>query len=309
VPGVEQIKPRIAVVFGGRGAGHEVSCVSAAGVLAALDPDEFEVVPVGIATDDRWVLGGPLALTAGPDTGAEVVDARAGGRVLAGVDVVFPVLPGESGEEGTVQGLLEMAGVPYVGAGVLTAAAATDREFIRKIVAADGVPVAPWVALRPHHELPAVELPVRVVPARGAGGTVVHDAADLPEAIAAARAVDPKVLVESVVAGATVSCGVLDGEHGGPAEASVPVPEGPYAQRVRELAVLVYTALDCTGLARVDFVVDEAGEIFFTGLDTMPPLAAEESFARMWERSGLDYRKLLSRVVRTALRRGGSGLR
>jgi D-alanine-D-alanine ligase len=355
-------------VFGGRSTEHGISCVSAGNVLGALDPDEFDVVPVGITKAGRWVLtsGDPgsltidgrrlPAITAGagaavvlsPDPtlrDVEVLDAREGVRALLDVDVVFPVLHGAYGEDGTIQGLLEMAGVPYVGAGVLASAAAMDKEFARKLVAADGVPVGPYAVLRAGQSLPAAErerlgLPVFVKPSRAGssiGITKVHDWADLDAAVAAAREVDPKVLVEAAVTGREIECGVLEGEHGGPPEASVcgeirilgghefydfeakyledvcefDVPAdlpAAVTERVRELSIRAFTALDCAGLARVDFFVTPELDVIFNEINTMPGFTPISLFPRMWDASGLDYPKLVSRLVHTALRRG-TGLR
>src|SRR5690606_4258696 len=165
-------RTRVAVVFGGRSTEHAISCVSAGSVLAALDPDEFEVVPVGITRQGRWVLArdadaatlairgrelpevtaggeGALMLPADPDRGWLAVDPAGGVQALGDVDVVFPVLHGPYGEDGTIQGLLEMAGIPYVGSGVFASAAAMDKEFTKRFAAADGIPVAPYAVLRP----------------------------------------------------------------------------------------------------------------------------------------------------------------
>jgi D-alanine-D-alanine ligase len=349
-------------VFGGRSPEHGVSCVSAGNVLAALDPDEFEVIPIGITRQGRWVLtsGVPAALgaggrklpavTAGAGTAVvlstdptqrdlDVVDAPEGVRVLSGVDVVFPVLHGAYGEDGTIQGLLEMAGVPYVGAGVFASAAAMDKEFAKKLVVAAGVPTGPYAVLRPGQTLADADrerlgLPVFVKPAR-AGSSIgiskVRDWADLDAAVEAARAVDGKVLIEAAVFGREIECGVLEGEHGGAPEASVcgeirltgaghdfydfeakylddvcefdvPADLPPaVADRVRELSVRAYTALDCAGLARVDFFVTPALDVYFNEINTMPGFTNISLFPRMWSASGLEYGKLVARLIRTAM--------
>jgi D-alanine-D-alanine ligase len=360
-------KLRVAVVFGGRSTEHGISCVSAGNVLAALDPDEFDVVPIGITRDGGWVLAGDssglriqdrqlpaitkesgtaIVLSPDPTLGAvEIVDAREGVRALADVDVVFPMLHGAYGEDGTIQGLLEMAGLPYVGAGVFASAAAMDKEFTKKLAVAEGIPVGPYAVLRAGQSLPAADrdrlgLPVFVKPSRAGssiGITRVTDWADLDDAIAAARTIDPKVLVEAAVVGREIECGVLEGEHGGAPEASVcgeirvtgghdfydfeakylddvaeiSVPAdlpAAVADRVRELAVRTFVALDCAGLARVDFFVTPDLEVYLNEINTMPGFTPISLFPRMWGASGLDYQKLVSRLVRTALRRG-TGLR
>ncbi|WP_239151257.1 D-alanine--D-alanine ligase family protein [Virgisporangium aurantiacum] len=354
-------KPRVAVVFGGRSTEHAISCVSAGNVLAALDPDEFDVVPVGITKAGGWVLttggaataiegrrlpavtdasGTAVVLPADPTIGQiEVVDARQGVQALTGVDVVFPLLHGAYGEDGTIQGLLEMAGLPYVGAGVFASAAGMDKEFTKRLAAADGIPVGPYTVLRAGQSLSAADrdrlgLPVFVKPSRAGssiGITRVADWADLDAAVAKAREIDPKVIVEGAVVGREVECGVLEGEHGGAPEASVVgeirVPGGFYdfdakylddvaevsvpadlpaevTERVRELAVRTFVTLDCAGLARVDFFVTPDNEVYLNEINTMPGFTPISLFPRMWAASGLDYSKLVSRLIRTALRRG-----
>src|SRR3954453_4907743 len=252
-------KVRVAVVFGGRSAEHAISCVSAGSVIAALDPDRYDVVPVGIATDGRWVLADPdqrLAITDGelPEvtggTAVSLVGDPAGrglavlepgtaiGPALTEVDVVFPVLHGAYGGDGPIQGLLEMAGVPYVGSGVFASAASMDKEFTKKLLAANGLPQGDHVVLRDADGAVCADpklldgaarerlgLPVFVKPSRAGssiGITKVTDWADFPEAVATAAAVDPKVVVEAAVPGREIECGVLAGRAGGPPEASLP---------------------------------------------------------------------------------------
>jgi D-alanine--D-alanine ligase len=268
-------KIRVAVVFGGRSAEHAVSCIGAGHLLAALDRDRYDVVPIGIARDGRWVLaaddpdrlaikGGELpsvesVATPGTEVSARL-DPAASGLVVTGpgevprslgqVDVVLPLLHGAYGEDGTIQGLLEMAGTCYAGAGVLASAAGMDKEYMKLIFAARGLPVGRYVVVRDRdwRERPAAadeaaaaplaaerkrvldeiaELgwPVFVKPARGGssiGTSRAADQAGLIEAIEVARRHDPKVLVEAAVAGMEIECAVLEGIDGGPPEASIP---------------------------------------------------------------------------------------
>jgi D-alanine-D-alanine ligase len=338
--------------------------VSAGSILGALDPDEFEVVPVGITREGRWVLtsGGNQALairdrqlpeiTDGSGTsvvlapdptirGASLVAPHEAVRALSDVDVVFPVLHGAYGEDGTIQGLFEMAGIPYVGAGVFASAAAMDKEFTKKLAAAAGIPVGPYVVLRAGQSLTEEDrrrlgLPVFVKPSRAGssiGITKVHDWADLDAALATARQVDAKVLVEAAVPGRELECGVLEGEYGGAPEASVVAEirvmrdhefydfEAKYlddvcefdipaelpstvSEQLRRYACQVFTALDCAGLARADFFLTPDLRIFLNEINTMPGFTPISMFPRMWAASGLEYPKLVSRLVRTALRRG-----
>jgi D-alanine-D-alanine ligase len=360
----KQRKTRVAVVFGGRSTEHAISCVSASSVLSALDPDEFEVVPVGITRAGRWVLtsgdrsqlaiqnrqlpeitdasGSAVVLPADPTgRGLVVVDPIAGIGTLGEVDVVFPVLHGAYGEDGTIQGLLEMAGIPYVGSGVFASAAAMDKEFAKQLAVAAGIPTGPYAVLRAGAALEPADqrrlgLPVFVKPARAGsshGVTKVSEWAALDEAIAAARQVDPKVLVEAAITGREIECGVLEGEYGGEPEASrlaeirvdtahefydfeakyledacefdIPadLPERVTAQ-VQEYAQRIFTVLDCAGLARVDFFVTPALDVYLNEINTMPGFTASSMFPRMWAETGLAYPKLVARLIRTAQRRG-----
>ena len=263
-----QRKIRVAVVFGGRSAEHAVSCASAGLILSAIDPDRYEVLPIGIATDGRWVLtsGDParLALTGGTlptvesvaTPGTEVMPRTSGGhggggggtlqvhtpgevpRDLGEVDVVLPLLHGTYGEDGTLQGLLEMTGTAYAGAGVFASAAGMDKEYMKLIMAARGLPVGRYVMVRDRDwtsglgerkrvldEIAELGWPVFVKPARGGssiGITRVTGPAGLEEAIEAARACDLKVIAEAAVPGMEVECAVLEGLDGGPPDASVP---------------------------------------------------------------------------------------
>jgi D-alanine-D-alanine ligase len=341
-----------------------VSAVSAGSILAALDPDEYDVVPVGITREGRWVLtsGDPQALaitgrslpeiTAASGTsvmlpgdptagGLVVVEPTAGARVLGEVDVVLPVLHGIYGEDGTIQGLLEMAGVPYVGAGVFASAAAMDKEFTKKLAAAEGIPTGPYVVLRAGATLSRADkhrlgLPVFVKPARAGssyGISKVSDWDDLDAALVVARAHDPKVLVEAAVIGREIECGVLEGEAGGAPEASLLAEvrvvqdhefynfEAKYLEdscefdipadlsdrvtrQVQEYACRTFAALDCAGLARVDFFVTPELDVYLNEINTMPGFTSTSMFPRMWAASGLEYPKLVARLIRTAIARG-----
>ena len=365
---------RVAVLFGGRSEEHAISCVSAGSVMAALDPERYEVVPVGIARNGRWVLPDPdlqltlsdgnlpevrggtaVSLVGDPDArGLAVLQAgEAVGRVLTEVDVVFPVLHGTFGEDGTVQGLLEMTGLPYVGSGVFASAASMDKEFTKKLLAAAGLPQGPHVVLRDAHGAvradPAVlddgarerlGLPVFVKPAR-AGSSIgirkVTDWAQFPAAVAEAAAVDPKVIVEAAIPGREIECGVLAARGSGLPEASLPaeirlrpgvdwydfaakylddaaefdIPAELSADRVaavQDAARRAYLALDCRGLARVDFFLgtgpDGADRLVINEVNTMPGFTPISMFARMWAATGTDFAELVDRLVTGALADG-----
>jgi D-alanine-D-alanine ligase len=249
-------RPRVAVVFGGRSTEHAVSCISAGSVLSAIDRDAYDVVPIGISHEGRWVLAADepekLAITGGrlpevEESGASVVlsgDPTNRGlavhepgsvpRTLGEVDVVFPLLHGPYGEDGTIQGLLELAGVHYVGSGVFASAAAMDKGHMKALLAAAGLPIGPYTVVTPRQwatdkaavreTVHALGFPVFVKPCR-AGSSVgiskVDGPAELDDAIEAARLHDPRVIVEAAIEGREIECGVLEGVDGGPPEASV----------------------------------------------------------------------------------------
>jgi D-alanine-D-alanine ligase len=362
---------RVAVVFGGRSNEHAISCVSAGSILRNLDPERFEVVAIGITPDGSWVLtdgnpdalaitnrqlpgvssesGTELALAADPRRAGQLVSLSPGGaEVLASVDVVFPVLHGPYGEDGTIQGLLELAGVPYVGAGVLASAAGMDKEFTKKLLVAEGLPVGAYEVLRPSQPSPdtalreRLGLPVFVKPARGGssiGVSRVSSWDELPTAIAHARQHDPKVIVEAAVVGRELECGVLEFPDGtvqastvgeirvagvrgredsfydfatkyldDAAELDVPAKvDDDVSDAVRELAIRAFQAIDCQGLARVDFFLTDDGPII-NEVNTMPGFTTISMYPRMWAASGMDYSTLVATMVETALARG-TGLR
>jgi D-alanine-D-alanine ligase len=358
---------RVAVVFGGRSSEHAISCVSAGSILRNLDPQRFEAVAIGITPEGSWVLtdgdpdalaitnrrlpevtaqsGTELALPADPRRSGQLVSLSSGaGEVLASVDVVFPVLHGPYGEDGTIQGLLELAGLPYVGAGVLASAAGMDKEFTKKLFVAEGLPVGAYAVLRPSRstlepqECERLGLPVFVKPARGGssiGVTRVSSWDDLAAAVAVARRHDPKVIVEAAISGRELECGVLEMPDGtveastvgeirvagvrgredsfydfatkyldDAAELDVPAKvDDDIADAIRHLAVRAFNAIDCQGLARVDFFLAEDGPVL-NEINTMPGFTTISMYPRMWAASGVDYPTLLSTMVETALGRG-----
>lgn len=356
-------RTRVAVVFGGRSNEHAISCVSAGSILQNLDPQRFEVFAVGVTPDGSWVLTGrdpeALAITDGrlpaitSESGVTVTlpadPRRAGqlvaldtGEVLAGFDVVFPVLHGPYGEDGTIQGLLELAGVPYVGAGVLASATGMDKEFTKKLLAAEGLPIGAHAVLRATQPTLTTEqrdrlgLPVFVKPARagssiGVGRVTRWD--ELPAAIADARRHDPKVIVEVAIAGRELECGVLefpDGTVAASALGEIRVADSFYdfatkylddgaeldvpakvdddtAEVVRQLAVRAFEAVDGQGLTRVDFFLTDDGPVV-NEVNTMPGFTTISMYPRMWAANGVDYPALLATMVDTALARG-TGLR
>ena len=322
---------RVAVLLGGRSSEHEVSLASARSVIDALDPERYETVTVEIGRDGRWELGtgnGSVAETLPVPTSK--VPAT-----LGEVDVVFPVLHGPFGEDGTVQGLLELAGVPYVGAGVLGSALAMDKDVFKAVMRDRGVPVTRNITLRQGEgpENP-FDYPAFVKPARlgsSVGISKVHDGDELAAAVALAFEHDEKVLVEEFVDGVEVECGVLGNEQ---PEASLPgeieshgfegadwydysakyaeggmdliVPprlEQDVIERVQELAVKAFVAGEVEGMARVDFFVRPDGEVLVNELNTIPGFTATSVYAKLFEASGVPYPELVDRLVQLALDR------
>jgi D-alanine-D-alanine ligase len=383
-------KLRVGILFGGRSGEHEVSLLSAASVLNAIDKEKYEVVPIGITKDGRWLtaehaeslLTGklvlePRSLRAGdPETtspaavlarGEAVVvppepvhrhsglvpfqtDAglmrRASDRAI-NVDVIFPVLHGTFGEDGTIQGLLELADIPYVGAGVLGSAAGMDKDIMKSLFIAAGIPIVKHVTILrgawekdPKKAQKLVEskltYPVFVKPANlgsSVGISKAHNRRELGPAIEEAAKFDRKIVIEQGVGGKKekareIECSVLGNDE---PVASVPgeivpgkefydytakyVDEGSQliipakltkaeTKKVQELAVKAFQAVDCSGLARVDFLMDpKTGKIFLNEINTMPGFTAISMYPKLWAASGLAYADLIDRLIQLGIER------
>ena len=357
---------KVAVVLGGQSVEHPVSCASGAAVIESLSGGDFDVVPVGITEEGRWVTvdldaaklaigdgqlpqitaGSGNEVTVTPNAGLRITDTAGGTSVMSEVDVVFPVLHGAYGEDGTIQGMLDMAGIPYVGSGVLASAVAMDKDFAKRLLRAEGIPVTDYVVVRDGRRLTSQQrddlgLPVFVKPARAGsslGITKVTDWASLDEAIETAGRVDPKVIVESGLTDVReLECGVLASEDGGPPEVTPPLevlnagPDGwfdfdtkyfatesPYdlapqlpdgvADDLRRLAARVFEVLDCSDLARVDFFLHSDGKIYVNEINTMPGLTPKSGVPQAFASVGIDYPTMVARLVRMAAKRG-TGLR
>jgi D-alanine-D-alanine ligase len=339
---------RVAVVFGGRSAEHEVSVTSARSVLAALDPERYDVLTVGIDRDGRWhavaalpsvvVDEGPtVALSREPGDAAIVTDD---GRRME-IDVVFPLLHGPFGEDGTIQGLLELAGIPYVGAGVLASAVGMDKAVQKTLFEAAGLAVVPHQVVHERdwerdrtgvlERAADLGLPVFTKPAAlgsSIGITKVKRAADLPEALEDALAHSGKALIERSMEGAReLECAVLGNDE---PVASVPgeiVPDAEWydyrakyveegtrldvparlpaaiAEEVRRMAVVAFQAIDGAGMARVDFFYREPDELVLNEINTIPGFTPISMYPKLWEASGLPYDELISRLIELAIER------
>ena len=351
---------RVALLFGGRSAEHDVSVISAGNVFRALDPARYDTVPIGITRSGVWLLSSlndgafPAAV---PKSGPRVALVPGGAGQLAilsetdaaapdvsrSVDVVFPVLHGPFGEDGTVQGAAEIAGVPYVGSGVLGSAAAMDKDVAKRLMRDSGLPVARLLSFAqgdaPSFDAVAAELgrPVFVKPARLGSSVGISKAGtreEFAKAIAEAFRHDRKILVEVYVRGREIECGVLEGEDGSltaspPGEivpsnrhgfytyeakyldeegAAIKVPADiapGVSDKVRKLSIEAFRALGCEGLARVDFFLREDGSLVINEVNTLPGFTNISMYPKVMEALGISYAELVDRLIRHALARAG----
>jgi D-alanine-D-alanine ligase len=331
---------RVAVIMGGRSSEHEISLASARSVLDALDPERYESVAIEIGRDGRWELpagngSAPRELAPGPGETLPIpAESRAVSARLADVDVVLPILHGPFGEDGTVQGLLELADVPYVGAGHGASYVCMDKDVFKSVMRDKGIPVTRSVTLREGDELRnPFGYPVFVKPAQlgsSIGITKVREEAELEPAVALALRHGEKALVEEFVDGVEVEVGVLGNrepiaslpgqvvanfadwydysskyDEGG-SDLLVPPPGLSQAQieQAQTIAVDAFRASDCEGMARADmFVRADDGEVVVNELNTIPGFTATSFYARLFEASGIAYAQLLDRLVELAIER------
>ena len=350
-------KIRVGVLFGGRSGEHEVSLTSAASVIKALDPRKYDVIPIGITREGRWRVGpgasallpqvlkdGVAVIPSVDPSGQKLapLNARPGRSPNPKVDIIFPVLHGTFGEDGTVQGLLDLAEIPYVGAGVLASAAGMDKDIMKRLFRDAGLPVVEWVVvLRRDWKRNALQMrkqieekvgyPLFVKPANlgsSVGISKVRNRRELGPAMDLAAGYDRKVIVEKGLDAREIECSVLGNDD---PEASVPgevvpvnefydyeakyVKEGSeliiparltraQTRKVREFAVQAFCAIDCAGMGRVDFLVERrGGGIFVNEINTIPGFTPISMYPKLWEASGLPYPKLLDRLIALGLDR------
>lgn len=361
-------KPTVAVVFGGRSSEHSVSCATAAGVLAAIDRDHWNVIAIGITEQGQWVPAStdpqqwqfrdgylprvePDAQTVllprnVTENTWRVLDADGHASVLADVDVVFPLLHGPFGEDGTIQGAFELVDVRYVGAGVLSSAISMDKAHMKLALRAAGLPVTPDVVLAPGEsvnsrqtDIEALGLPVFVKPARAGssmGITKVSALDALDAAVAAAVEHDPKVLIERAVEGREIETAVLEGADGLVASPAGEIVTGGdhefydyeakyfdaaavdlrcptelpdhVAAKVKDYALRAFQAVGAESLARVDVFVGEDGTVTVNEINTMPGFTEFSMYPRMWAAAGVSYPELVQTLLAGALKRA-TGLR
>jgi len=358
---VESGKLHVAIVCGGRSGEHEISLRSARSVADVIDRRKYAVTVVGIDTTGRWHVldetrfrqltdtalpaldgsGSEVTLAPVPAAG-QLLDARHPTSAIGRIDVVFPVLHGPYGEDGTIQGLLELADLPYVGAGVLGSALGMDKDVQKRLLHAAGIPIVPFLAiLRSDWDADAEDvsrraaklgLPLFVKPANlgsSVGVSKVKVLTELPQAVAVALDYDNKILIEKGLDAREIECAVLGNEH--PA-ASIPGEVCPQSEfysyeakyvdehgavlripaplteaesaAVRDLAVRAYTTLECSGMARVDFFLERAtGTLYINEINTIPGFTSISMYPKLWEASGLPYRDLINRLIELACER------
>ena len=347
---------KIAIIYGGRSSEHSVSCISAGAIMSHLDPEKYELYPIGITQQGTWTVGesdpeklrstnGVMpTVTLTKEVSLAADPARRGqfrfadGSEHVTVDVIFPVLHGLYGEDGTIQGLFELSGVPYVGTGVLSSACGMDKEYTKKLLAVEGLPVGKEVILRGEETLTQADcqllgLPVYVKPARGGSSIGISRVTrweDMDAALREARQYDTKVIVESEIIGDEVECGVLEypdgtvvasvpaqlvntsvGHEGfygfdakyvdGDVSAMIPAPLDDATTRlIQSLAREAFQALQCSGLARVDFFVTPAGPVL-NEVNTMPGFTPISMYPQVFAASGVPYAELLDTLIARAL--------
>jgi D-alanine-D-alanine ligase len=345
-------KLRVGVLFGGRSGEHEVSLASAASIIRGLDPQKYEAVPIGITKEGHWLIGEGaqkmlpevlrtgqrVVMSADPTESALMpIDGSARGQKL---DVVFPVIHGTFGEDGTMQGLLELAGLPFVGAGVLGSAIGMDKDVAKKLMQVAGIPVVPWIAVQradwerdPKAVRRAVErkfkYPVFVKPATlgsSVGMTKAHSRAELGPALDLAAEFAMKIMVERAVSAREIEVSVL-GNHD--PRASIPGEIVPHREfydyaakyleegtqllipaklkkseikKVQAMAVSAFRALELSGMARVDFFIEKrGGKIFLNEVNTIPGFTSISMYPKLWEANGLPFRELITKLIDLAL--------
>jgi D-alanine-D-alanine ligase len=353
----------VGLVFGGRSGEHEISLISARGVMGAIDKDKYRVLPIGITKKGHWLASGdpmkalrsgemresnPAALLAEPSQrGLMRLEQQDQERGLAAIqvsqlDVVFPILHGPYGEDGTVQGLLELAGIPYVGAGVTASAVGMDKALFKDVMRAHGLPVVPHLLIKrktweqnPDEILTRVEAEIGydcfVKPANlgsSVGISKAHNRTDLRAALDEAACYDRKLVVEVAVDAREIEVSVLGNDEpiaslpgeivpcnefydyaakylDEESELLIPAPIPPeVTEEVQRLAVEAYLAIDCAGMARADFLLErQTGKLYVNEVNTLPGFTPISMYPKLWEASGISYPELIDRLIQLALER------
>ncbi len=347
---------RVGILFGGKSAEHEISLLSAKNVIDAIDKTRYQPVLIGIDKSGRWVTNEPskfllnssdpklIALNKAESTGVALVPQSAGkltdldtAGLEASVDVVFPILHGPLGEDGTIQGLLKLAEVPFVGAGVLGSAVGMDKDVMKRLLRDAGIPVPKFLVFgrgqQPDYTAVTRDLgtPVFVKPANlgsSVGISKAKDKVGFEKAVKEAFRYDRKILIEQAIQGREIECAVLGNED---PKASIPgeiIPSHEFysyaakyldeagarleipakldaatVKRVQELAVRTFKALDCEGMGRVDFFLTQDGQLYVNEINTIPGFTKISMYPKLWEASGIGYTELISRLIELAIQR------
>lgn len=355
------MRKRVAIICGGRSSEHEISCISASGVMAAIDSQEFDPILIGISKSGAWIHLKDISEFVDGDSGLPSVPNKAGNLKfgLGGlvtdsneslkIDLAFPLLHGAYGEDGTIQGLFEMLGIPYVGSGVLASSVAMDKTFAKPIYSDFGLNVADGITVNQKDwllnksleiaKVSALGFPIFIKPARSGSSRGTHkvkDASQIEGAIDSAHRFDPKAMAEAAISGREIECAVL--EIDGKPQASVlgeikvnpphefydfeakyldgstkfEIPadlSSALTERIRSAAIAAFSALGCEGLARVDFFLTEDGKIVINELNTMPGFTPRSVFPMLWQASGKSYSELISQLIKSALQRSKNVVR
>lgn len=356
-------KMRVGLLFGGRSGEHEVSLMSAQGIMQALDKNKYTIVPIGITKTGQWLVSGdpwkaldsgqmaesnPAALLAEPSERGllriedQDHENRLAATRLGQIDVVFPILHGPFGEDGTVQGLLELAGIPYVGAGVTASAVGMDKALFKDVMVAHDLPITPYLVFTrkaweqaPEESMDQIEAQIGydcfVKPANlgsSVGITKAHDRAELRMALDEAALYDRKLIVEAAIDAREIEISVLGNDKpiasvpgeivpcnefydyaakylDGESQLLIPAPiPSETAELVRQLALQAYQAIDCAGMARADFLLDRhTGAVYVNEVNTLPGFTPISMYPKLWEASGIPYSELIDRLIELALER------
>ena len=349
-------KIRVGILFGGKSAEHEISLLSAKNVIEALDKNKYEPVLIGIDKSGRWLMGEPsqfllnssdpklIALNKASSESVALVPQSEGrltslnsGHLDQSVDVVFPILHGPFGEDGTIQGLLKLANVPFVGAGVLGSAVGMDKDVMKRLLREAGIPLPKFLVFR-HNQRPdfdsatrSLGLPVFVKPANlgsSVGISKAKDKVSFEKAVAEAFHYDSKILVEEAIRGREIECAVLGNdkpvasvpgeiipthefydyeakyidEHGAKLEAPARL-DADTTKRVQELAIRTFNTLNCEGMGRVDFFLKPDGTLLVNEINTIPGFTKISMYPRLWGLSGISYTELIDRLIQLAFER------
>lgn len=334
-------KIKVAVLFGGRSAEHEVSVVSAKNIIASLNKKKYDVVPIGIDRQGKWhLVSGAKSLTSGQkyhqlvsqtSSSLEPTNVARSHKI----DVVFPVLHGPFGEDGTIQGLLKLANLPFVGAGVLGSALGMDKEVQKRLLRDASIPVAKFIVLSTVSHEPVLPFgyPVFIKPANlgsSVGVTKVKRAKDLPRAVKKAFQYDQKVLIEEAIEGREIEVSVLGNEEAIASTVGEVIPQGKHefydyeakyldengakllipaklspglVKKIQQTAIAAYKALCCKGMARVDMFLTKKGKVYVNEINTIPGFTNISMYPKLWEASGLPQTKLLDKLITLALDR------